>query len=541
MNATNARVEAALEASLPATVGHLLRVAADTEPDRVAFSFFDHDVAVTYSELDELVRRVAHGLTDLGVRKGSHVALMLPNCLEFPVTWLAISWIGAVSVQVNPAFTASELDYVLSDADVDFVVIDRQSVDAFEAMQQRSARLPDANVVVRDSDATTAGYNGWKALVAAEPMSEEPPDDVGSHDLMTLLYTSGTTGFPKGCMLDHRYWTQIAAVALHSLGGHTPRNALIYEPMFYIQGNALFLASLLANATIHCSARPSIAKFLDWVQRYDVDYCAFPVPAAQAMEDIPAEKGASLKFVHAWYFHGDALSRMEARYDVVGRDSYAMTENGLVTYVPVDRPDLARSGSIGVAAPFRDIRIVDGDGNQVADGEVGEVWTAGPGQLHGYYRKTDANRSSFVGRWFRTGDLARRDPDDGGYYLVGRLKDMIKRSGENISAAEVEGCLSSLSSVAYAAVVGVPDAERGEEIKAYLQLRPEVERSDAPPETVFAHCAEQLAAFKVPRYLAYVEEFPMTASDDKVAKSQLTEGVDDLRIGAFDRVDGVWR
>ncbi len=535
---------AALDASVPQTIGHLLRSVADAEPDRIAFSFFDHGVELTYSELDELVRRVANGLTRRGVRKGTHVAMMLPNCVEFPVTWLAVAWIGAVTVQVNPAFTGAELDYVLNDADADFVIIDESALPAFEAMGERTDRLPDANVVVRVEDgARNYGfpYSCWDALAATDPLDAEPLPTVGPHDLMSLLYTSGTTGWPKGCMLDHRYWTQIAVVNLFSQGDHIPRNALIYEPMFYIQGNALFLASLLANATVHCSARPSIANFLEWVQRYDIDYCAFPVPAAQAMEDTPADMGSSLEFVHAWYFHGDALERMEARYGVIGRDSYAMTENGLISYVPVDRPDLARNGSVGVAAPWREIRVVDPDGNDVADGEVGEAWTAGPGQLHGYYRRPAANQASFVEGWFRTGDLVRRDPSDGGFYLVGRLKDMIKRSGENVSAAEVEGCLSALAGVAYAAVVGVPDVDRGEEIKAYLQLRPGATPDERSPDVVFAHCADHLAGFKIPRYLQYVDAFPMTASDDKVAKAQLTEGVDDLRLRSFDRVDGVWR
>ncbi len=534
---------AALDASVPHTIGHLLRKVTDTEPNRVAFSFFDHDVELTYSELDELVRRVANGLIRHGVRKGTHVAMMLPNCVEFPVTWLAVAWIGAVTIQVNPAFTGAELDYVLNDADADFIVLDETALEAFEAMGERSARLPDDNVIVRFADRSGSGgspHSSWGALATADPLDAEPLPTVGPHDLVSLLYTSGTTGFPKGCMLDHRYWTQIAVVNLFSQGDHTPRNALIYEPMFYIQGNALFLAALLANATVHCSARPSITNFLKWVQRYNIDYCAFPVPAAQAMEDAPAAMGSSLEFVHAWYFHGDALQRMEARYRVTGRDSYAMTENGLITYVPVDRPDLARTGSVGVAAPWREIRVVDPDGNDVANGEIGEAWTAGSGHFHGYYRKTAANRASFVDIWFRTGDLVRRDPNDGGYYLVGRLKDMIKRSGENVSAAEVEDCLSALAGVAYAAVVGVRDLDRGEEVKAYLQLRPGATPSVISPDVVFAHCADHLAGFKIPRYLHYVDALPMTASGDKVAKTRLTAGVEDLRLGSFDRIDGFW-
>jgi acyl-CoA synthetase (AMP-forming)/AMP-acid ligase II len=532
--------EPELEARLPKTIPAMLRDRAAKTPDRDAFVFFDHNITVTYAELGEKVRRVANGLEEMGVRKGTHVALMLPNVIEFPLTWLAIAWVGAVSVQLNPNFTGRELDYALNDADADYLVIDEACLPSLEGMKQRTERLPDSNIIVRAESTVPQGYVDWQSLAENDPLPPEPRAGVSKHDVMSILYTSGTTGFPKGCLLDHRYWLQLATSALYSQGGHIPRNVLIYEPMFYMQGNGIFIGALMSNATVYCPARPSIAKFFGWVQKYAIDYCAFPVPALHVMDDYPAEMGQSLKWVHAWYFHGDGRERIEKRYDVVARDSYGMTENGLCLYVPVDRPDLADNGSVGVAMPWRELRIVDEGGNDVADGETGELWTAGPGHLHGYYRKTAANRDSFHGRWFRTGDLMRRGPD-GGYYLVGRMKDMIKRSGENVSAAEVEGCLCTLHGIVLAAVVAVPDAARDEEIKAYVQLSSGLTFKELTPEQILAHCAEHLAGFKVPRYLAYTQSLPMTASDDKVSKSQLTNGVEDLAAGAYDRVDGIWR
>ena len=532
--------EAALNESLPKTIAAMLRDRVEKTSDREAFVFFDHGVSVTYAELDDQVRRVANALLLMGVRKGTHIAMMLPNVIEFPVTWLAMAWVGAVSVQLNPRFTGRELDYALNDADVDYLVIDETCLPALEGMQERTERLPDSNIIVRGNDSPSGAYVDWQALVRHESLPGEPRSEVGEHDLLTILYTSGTTGFPKGCLLDHRYWLQTATCAIFSQGGHTPRNVLIYEPMFYMQGNAIFVAALLSNATVYCSERPSISKFLGWVERYAIDYCAFPVPALHIMEDYPPEIGKSLKWVHAWYFHGDGRERIEKRFGVVARDSFGMSENGLCLYVPVDRPDLAASGSVGVPTPWREVRIVDEEGNDLADGEVGELWTAGPGHLHGYYRKTQANRDNFRGRWFRTGDLMRRDKD-GGYYLVGRIKDMIKRSGENISAAEVEDCLSTLPGIVMAAVVAVPDTARGEEVKGYVQLSPEVTADEMTPQKILSHCAEHLASFKIPRYLAYAEKFPMTAGNDKVSKPQLTAGVEDLRTGAYDRIDGCCR
>ena len=532
--------EEELNESLPNSIAAMLRARVEQTPGREAFVFFDQGVRVTYAELDEQVRRIANALSLMGVRKGTHVAMMLPNVIEFPVTWLALAWVGAVCVQLNPKFTATELDYALNDADVDYLVIDESCLAALEGMQHRTERLLDSNIVVRASDSQPRPYVTWKELASHEPLPPEPREEVTAHDLMSILYTSGTTGFPKGCLLDHRYWLQVGACAIFCQGGHTPRNVLIYEPMFYMQGSGILVAALLSNATVYCPERPSISKFLGWVQRYTIDYCAFPVPALHIMEDYPPEMGQSLKWVHAWYFHGDGRERIEKRFGVVARDSFGMTENGLCLYVPVDRPDLAAAGSVGIPTPWRELRIVDESGNDVTQGEVGELWTAGPGHLRGYYRKTLANRDSFRGRWFRSGDLMRRDAS-GGYYLVGRIKDMIKRSGENVSAAEVEDCLCTLPGIVMAAVVAVPDAQRGEEVKAYVQLRSGLTSEEITPREILAHCAKHLANFKIPRYLAYTQALPLTAGNDKVSKPQLTAGIEDLTLGAYDRANDSWR
>jgi acyl-CoA synthetase (AMP-forming)/AMP-acid ligase II len=532
--------EEALETLLPRSLGHMFYECVLRTPDQVAFDFFDHDQRLTYSELSDHVRRVAASLRRMGARKGTHIAIVMPNRIEFPVLWFAITWIGAVSVQLNPKYTGGELGYALNDADVDFLVIDETCLAAFDSMSKRPARLTDASIVVIGTADSSGPFRQWQTLLDSEPLDDCPSEHISQGDLTSILYTSGTTGFPKGCMLGHRYWLQLARSTLFCQGGHHPQNVLIYEPMFYMQGNFIMLTAMLANATIFCPSHPSIAKFLGWVETFAIDYCAYPAPAVVGIEDVPTEKGRSLQWVHAWYFHGDALERLESRFDVVARDVYGMTENGCCLYVPVDRPDIAASGAMGIVAPWREVRLVDGDGNDVPEGSVGELWTAGPGHLHGYYRKPDANADAFRGKWFRTGDLMRRDAA-GAYHLIGRIKDMVKRSGENISAAEVEHCLCKMPGVMMAAVVPVPDELRGEEIKAYVRLEEGMDSKGLPPSQILEYCAQRIASFKVPRYLAYVEAFPMTAGNDKIAKPRLIAGVTDLALDAFDRIDQVWR
>ena len=532
--------EQQLESSLPASLGHLLHELAAKTPSRPAFVFFDHDEQLTYLALSVQVRRMAASLRLRGIRKGTHVAIMMPNRIEFPVTWFALAWLGAISVQLNPRYTGSELDYALNDADVDALVVDETCLKAFESMAERPERLADNRVFVTGCSGKLERYIDWKKLIDSEPLVDDPLMTVGQHDVVSILYTSGTTGFPKGCMLDHRYWLQLASTALYCQGGHKPRNVLVYEPMFYMQGNFIFLLALMCSATVYCPARPSISKLLDWIEHYQIDYCAFPAPAVVGIEKTPKSKGRSLKWVHAWYYHGDQRERLEKHFDVVARDVYGMTENGGCLFVPVDRPDIAATGAMGIPAPWRELRIVDDNGLDVADGDVGELWTSGPGHLHGYYRKPEANSATFDGPWFKTGDLMRRGAD-GEYYLIGRIKDMVKRSGENISAAEVEDCLCKLPGILMAAIVAVPDVARDEEIKAYIQLEEGMTKTSVSTQQILRHCEKHLASFKVPRYIAYVDSFPMTAGNDKVAKPRLIAGVEDLTLGAYDRVDEIWR
>jgi crotonobetaine/carnitine-CoA ligase len=195
------------------------------------------------------------------------------------------------------------------------------------------------------------------------------------------------------------------------------------------------------------------------------------------------------------------------------------------------------SGSCGLAEPFRECRIADENGNTLPVGAIGELVIRGPGMLQGYYKKPEANAAAFHGEWFRTGDLFRQD-ERGYFTIVGRVKDMIRRSGENIAAREVEEVILSLPEIAEAACVPVPDSRRGEEVKALLVLQPGIARDALPPARVLDHCRAGLAAFKVPRYLAYVAALPKTGSS-KIAKAEL-RAQPDPTAGCYDAVEQRW-
>jgi crotonobetaine/carnitine-CoA ligase len=277
---------------------------------------------------------------------------------------------------------------------------------------------------------------------------------------------------------------------------------------------------------------------MHWVRSEGVEYCIFPEVVLKQPETTQDAEN-TLKRVSIFGWGRDKHIAMEKRFACVARESFGMTEIGSGLTTPPEAVEMIGSGTCGLASPFRETSVRDPEGCLLPAGEVGELWVRGPGILQGYWNKPEANVASFAeGGWFRTGDLFRTD-ERGFHYLVGRVKDMIRRSGENIAAREVEAVLLQLPQIREAAAIPVPDADRGQEVKACLVLQEGVTPADLPPEAVLAHCLAGLARFKVPRFLEYRANLPKTPSE-KIAKHLLVAERPDLRAGAYDRVAGQW-
>ncbi len=526
--------------ALPETLGDLVRKAAEANGDKVLGHWIDEGVSLSYREFDERVDRLASSLVRQGVRKGTHVAVMLPNVPAFPISWVALGRIGAVMIPVNVAYRSDELHFVLSDSDSQFVIMDESLLPVFEAIEAPLPLIDRSRIILHGG--TREGHPSWEALLEAGSLPFEPPSQVGRSDLLNIQYTSGTTGFPKGCMLSQDYWVLIGTYAAYFRnrdGG--VKNTLIWAPFFYMDPQWQFLMTLQLGATAHVARRMSLSRFYDWLENYQINYCIFPEPALKARRPSEQDRKLALTYVSIYGWRPDTRKEVMERFGVVAREGYGMTEIGGASIVPVAAEDKALIPTCGLAGPFRELKIMDEEENEVTEpGQTGELWVTGRSILWGYYKRPEANAESFRGRWFRTGDIFKRD-EDGFYYIVGRIKDMIRRSGENIAAREVEAVLTNLDAVAEAAVVPVPDELRREEVKAYLLLREGATPEDCPPEEVIRHCTQHLADFKVPRYVAYMtEDFPRTPSR-KIQKKILTGGVEDLRVGAYDREEGRWR
>jgi acyl-CoA synthetase (AMP-forming)/AMP-acid ligase II len=256
----------------------------------------------------------------------------------------------------------------------------------------------------------------------------------------------------------------------------------------------------------------------------------------------PEDGKNALKVSNIFGLTKEHQADFQDRFQVLGQELYGMTETGHISYMPAHEVAARTgSGSCGVVAPEREISLRDPQGREVATGQEGEIWTRGNSILQAYWKKPEANAELMPGDgWFRTGDIARVDRD-GYYYLVGRIKDMIRRRGENIAAREIEAVMRLLPEVRDAAALAVPDPYSDEEVKLYIQLQPGMTMADLPLERVVEHAKTNLAAFKVPRYWEYRSELPRTLESDRVEKKKLRAENDDLRIGAYDRKGEVWR
>lgn len=521
---------------LPPTIYDVVAEAAAEVPDQLAWNFFETNEALTYREVIDRVNRLASSLDLIGITKGTHVGVMLPNRAAFPLTWLALGRLGAVMIPINTGYTGRELDYVLNDGDAEYLVIDGECLAALDGMSQRPDWLTDDRIVVHGVS-NKGGRHDFGELVAAGDSAFVPAKTAGPDDLMNIQYTSGTTGFPKGCMLPHCYWTGTGKVAARR-DGIVMKNIFANQPFYYMDPQWMTLLAAYQRGTLHAVLKPSGSRFMERARRFDIHFCIFPAAVyKQPPRDDDGDN--AIRRANIYGIGPSIHADIQARFNLIAREAFGMTEIGTALFVPIEDTETVGRGTCGRPAAFRRCRIVDDAGHDVPQGEIGELAVAGFNIFRGYYKKPEATAEAFFGEWFRTGDLFRQD-EHGYYYIVGRKKDMIRRSGENISAREVESVLLEMPEIGEAAVIGVKDPDRGEEVKALVILAPGFTAETVTPERIVGHARQRLARFKVPRYISYRDSFPLTPSM-KIRKGALRAEAPDLRLGAYDAMERIWR
>ncbi len=520
---------------LPRNIAELVDVAARAGGDKVLWNFFESAEILTYAQLRERVFGLAAGLQSIGVKKGTHVGVMLPNVAAMPLTWLAIGVLGAVMIPINPGYRERELIYVLSDSETAFIVTEKETLGTVtNAIVEGNIKIPPKNIVVLGDN--EENHRSLEKLMATDRQLLRLPEDIGHDDLLNIQYTSGTTGFPKGCMLTQRYWLSAGKVNAFR-DGRSYARILASTPFFYMDPQWLLLMTLYQRGTLFVAARQSGSRFMNWIRDHQIEFCLLPVITLKQPKDAADQQNCIVR-ANVYGIAPNLHREIEERFDLCAREAFGMTEIGPTMYMPIEAEDMVGSGSCGIPCPFRECRIVDGDGKELPAGTIGELVVRGPGILKGYYNKPEATAAAFHGDWFRTGDLFRQD-ERGYFYIVGRVKDSIRRAGENIAAREVEAVLLSFGPVLEAAAIPQKDETRGEEVRACIIWQDDVQADQPLLQQLIEHCQKNLASFKVPRFYTFPTSLPKTSSG-KIAKHKLIEEMTSKTDRSFDRVTATW-
>jgi fatty-acyl-CoA synthase len=526
------------------TTGENLRRTAERFSDADALVVRSQGFRATYRELWHLTDRAARGLLALGVAKGDRVGIWSPNRFEWVVTQFAAARVGAVLVNVNPAYRTTELEFALTKSGVSVLLLARgfRSADYRRMLEEVRPRCPSLrHAIVLDDD--------WPALLAAgNGVREAALDDreagLQFDDPINIQYTSGTTGFPKGATLSHHNILNNGYFVGRMMRLTERDRVCIPVPFYHCFG--MVLGNLACAAHGACMVVPGEAfDPLTALEAVQAERCTalYGVPTMFIAElDHPRFGEFDLTSLRTGIMAGSPcpVETMKQVRDRMHMHEvticYGMTETSPVSaQTAPDDPVGKRVSTVGRTHPHVELKVIDpATGRVVPRGEKGELCTRGYVVMLGYWGDDDATRSAIdPAGWMHTGDLATMDAD--GYVnIVGRIKDVIIRGGENIAPREVEEFLHAHPAVSEAQVIGVPSVRYGEEVMAWVKLRP---GAAATGDELAAFCAGRIATFKVPRYWKFVDAFPMTVTG-KVQKFRMRElAVAELGLGSAAAVE----
>lgn len=447
----------------------------------------DSDSQLSNAEFQSRILAAAQVFAHAGVGAGDVVALMLPNQVEFAVAMFAAWHLGAAVTPINPGLTSKEATHQLTDSKAKLVI------------------SSSGEGIVEGVPSLAVGQLEASALHSGAPF-----DDPAA--LALLIYTSGTTGLPKGVMLDHANIEAMAQMGRHSLKVTAADHCLLVLPLFHVNGIVVsILTPLSAGGRVTIRKRFDIKTFFDDVERLRPTYFSAVPTIYTMLNALPGEikpDTSSLRYgiCGAAPASAELLKRFEARYGFPLIEGYGLSEGTCASTInPFD--GLRKPGTVGLPFVGQQIVIADVSGTHLPQGAVGEVLVQGPNVMRGYLGKPEETKKTIVNGWLRTGDTGRFD-EDGYLSIVGRLKEMIIRGGENIYPKEIEDALVEHPAVLEAAVIGAPDQTFGEIVVAYVALRPGLTADFA---TLDEHCATRLTRYKRPSKIIFVDSLPKNA------------------------------
>jgi long-chain acyl-CoA synthetase len=487
----------------------LLTESTKKYPNETAIIF--DSFKLNYTQLNAVSNQFANGLQNLGIKRGDKVGLMMPNIPQFAIALYGVLKLGAVLVPMNVLLKSDEIEYNIKDSDaVALIAWDGCVGEAQKAIERVPtcqhlivAQSPGSNIPLPEG---AQSFNGL--MQSAAPTFEMAPTQ--PEDTAIILYTSGTTGRPKGAELTHFNLFFVAQFGGDKLMPSNPGDvALAVLPLFHIFGLSNILNTFIGRgAAVTLVPRFDPVKVLEVMQRDKVTHFAGVPTMYFGLLSVPNHKDYDTSSLRVCISGGAAipvevLHAFEKEFNVPVLEGYGLSETApTLTFNIQERP--RKPGSIGVPIWGAEMRVVDDNDNPVSQGQIGEIVCRGPMVMKGYYKRPEATAEAMKNDWFHTGDLAYID-EEGYYFIVDRKKDMIIRGGYNVYPREIEEVLYQHPAVREAAVIGVPDPKMGEEVKAFVSLKAGV---DATSQELIEFVKSKVAAYKYPREIDILDDLP---------------------------------
>jgi long-chain acyl-CoA synthetase len=500
---------------------------ATKQPTKEAYIF--QGTSCTYAELNASISKFASGLSQMGVNKGDHVALLLGNSPYFVIGLYGALRAGATVIPINPIYTADEISYILNNGDVKTVIALDLLIPLLEKMEER---LPQVEHMIicetpqgkEQGIALPEKMKSFATVIADGTVTYQGPD-LADDDTAVILYTSGTTGKPKGAMLTHKNLYSNAQDSANYLKISDDDRVIATLPMFHVFCLTVALnAPLMNGGTVIIVPKFSPAEIFKVAKEYKATVFAGVPTMYNFLLQYPEGNPEDLQTLRLCISGGASmpvalLKNFEKKFKVIISEGYGLSEASPVTcFNPLDRP--RKPGSIGTSIINVENKVVNELGEEVPIGEVGELIVRGPNVMKGYYKMPEETAAAIRDGWLYTGDLAKMD-EEGYFYIVDRKKDMIIVGGYNVYPREVEEVLYNHPDVVEVAVVGVPDPNFGEAVKCFVVSK----NASLTEEDLIAYCREHLAKYKVPSSIEFLEELPKNTTGKilrRVLKEQLT-------------------
>lgn len=497
----------------------LVQKQANKFGDRI-FIYWE-DTTISYSQLNDLTNKVANLLYNLGIRKGDKVSVYLPNMPEYVYLYLGIPKIGAVTGPVNALFKAREVKFVVDHSEAKIIVTIPKFMDVINEIRNELTNVEQV-IVIGESVVDTLNF--WELMEKSS--SDKPPEVLidEKNDPAAILYTSGTTGFPKGVLQTHFNIRRDAEMIKDFLNANEDYRFMLILPLFHVNAQ---IVTVMAPFTIgaSCILTPGFSAQTHWetVAKYKASTFSAVPTVLSILLKMPHENLdlSSLEFVicGAAPLPVEVFKEFEKTFKCKVVEGYGLTEGtcaSSVNPIPTEIEDKRKIGSIGVPLPGNEMKIVDNNGNDLPPNAKGEILVKGDNVMKEYFKNPEANAQTLKDGWLFTGDIGHMD-EDGFFFITDRKKDMIIRGGENIYPREIEEVLYSHPAVSLATVIGVRDEVYGELPKAFIVLK---EGKTASAEDIIAYCKKNLADFKIPKYVEFRDDLPKTPTG-KIMKQPL--------------------